>query len=134
ERSPRCFSRDLGTSSTICFDVLIMPNLYGGILSDLCAGLIGGLGVTPSGNIGTNGVAIFELVYDTGPDFAGLDLANPTTLLLSTIMMLHHMGLHDYSNKKVLTRDLGGNSKCSEFTADICPRKQIQNLQTDLCF
>uniref|UniRef100_A0A3P8SJC1 Isocitrate dehydrogenase [NAD] subunit alpha, mitochondrial n=1 Tax=Amphiprion percula TaxID=161767 RepID=A0A3P8SJC1_AMPPE len=51
-----------------------------------------------NGNIGTNGVAIFELVYGTGPDFAGLDLANPTTLLLSTIMMLHHMGLHDYSN------------------------------------
>uniref|UniRef100_A0A8P4KF31 Isocitrate dehydrogenase [NAD] subunit alpha, mitochondrial n=1 Tax=Dicentrarchus labrax TaxID=13489 RepID=A0A8P4KF31_DICLA len=120
------------------FDVLVMPNLYGDILSDLCAGLIGGLGVTPSGNIGANGVAIFESVHGTAPDIAGLDLANPTALLLSAVMMLRHMGLHDYGNKiqtacfdtirdkKVLTKDLGGNSKCSEFTADICRR--IQDL------
>ncbi|CAB1331733.1 unnamed protein product, partial [Coregonus sp. 'balchen'] len=111
------------------FDVLVMPNLYGDILSDLCAGLIGGLGVTPSGNIGANNVAIFESV-------AGLDMANPTALLLSAVMMLRHMGLHDYGkkietscfdtirDKKVLTRDLGGNSKCSEFTAEICQRVQ----------
>ncbi|KAJ8333652.1 hypothetical protein SKAU_G00409710 [Synaphobranchus kaupii] len=104
------------------FDVLVMPNLYGDILSDLCAGLIGGLGVTPSGNIGTNGVAIFESVHGTAPDIAGMDLANPTALLLSAVMMLRHMGLHDHAkkietacfdtirDKKVLTKDLGGNS------------------------
>lgn len=116
------------------FDVLVMPNLYGDILSDLCAGLIGGLGVTPSGNIGANGVAIFESVHGTAPDIAGKDLANPTALLLSAVMMLRHMGLHDHAqkiqtacfktiqDKKVLTKDLGGNSKCSEFTEAICQR------------
>uniref|UniRef100_A0A6Q2XBT4 Isocitrate dehydrogenase [NAD] subunit, mitochondrial n=1 Tax=Esox lucius TaxID=8010 RepID=A0A6Q2XBT4_ESOLU len=116
------------------FDVLVMPNLYGDILSDLCAGLIGGLGVTPSGNIGANGVAIFESVHGTAPDIAGLDLANPTALLLSAVMMLRHMGMHDYGkkietacfdtirDKKVLTGDLGGKSKCSEFTEEICRR------------
>ncbi|XP_028814038.1 isocitrate dehydrogenase [NAD] subunit alpha, mitochondrial isoform X1 [Denticeps clupeoides] len=118
------------------FDVLVMPNLYGDILSDLCAGLIGGLGVTPSGNIGANGVAIFESVHGTAPDIAGKDLANPTALLLSAVMMLRHMGLHGQAkkietacfdtirDKKVLTKDLGGNSKCSEFTGEICRRVQ----------
>ncbi|XP_054476111.1 isocitrate dehydrogenase [NAD] subunit alpha, mitochondrial isoform X2 [Anoplopoma fimbria] len=118
------------------FDVLVMPNLYGDILSDLCAGLIGGLGVTPSGNIGANGVAIFESVHGTAPDIAGKDMANPTALLLSAVMMLRHMGLHGHAqkietacfdvirDKKVLTKDLGGNSKCSEFTAAICQRVQ----------
>lgn len=173
-------------------------------LSDLCAGLIGGLGVTPSGNIGANGVAIFESVslgcslwpltaavtqpslrcldltfvfffvaihqvHGTAPDIAGMDLANPTALLLSGVMMLRHMGLHEHATKiqvacfdtirerkvrlwsrlsrarlfcsaaelrclpvqtvcvcQVLTKDLGGNSKCSEFTDDICRR--IQDL------
>uniref|UniRef100_A0A3Q1FXQ2 Isocitrate dehydrogenase [NAD] subunit alpha, mitochondrial n=1 Tax=Acanthochromis polyacanthus TaxID=80966 RepID=A0A3Q1FXQ2_9TELE len=101
----------------------------GDILSDLCAGLIG---VTPSGNISTIGVAIFESVHGTIPNIADLDLVNLTALLLSAVMMLCHMGLHDYGHKihtacfdiirdeKVLTKDLGGNSKCSEFTADIC--------------
>ncbi|NXW06941.1 IDH3A dehydrogenase, partial [Fregetta grallaria] len=116
------------------FDVLVMPNLYGDILSDLCAGLIGGLGVTPSGNIGANGVAIFESVHGTAPDIAGKDLANPTALLLSAVMMLRHMGLHKHATKietacfdtikdgKVLTKDLGGSAKCSEFTEEICRR------------
>ncbi|NXU49107.1 IDH3A dehydrogenase, partial [Turnix velox] len=116
------------------FDVLVMPNLYGDILSDLCAGLIGGLGVTPSGNIGANGVAIFESVHGTAPDIAGKDMANPTALLLSAVMMLRHMGLHQHATKietacfetikdgKVLTKDLGGNAKCSEFTDEICRR------------
>ncbi|XP_032479403.1 isocitrate dehydrogenase [NAD] subunit alpha, mitochondrial isoform X1 [Phocoena sinus] len=81
------------------FDVLVMPNLYGDILSDLCAGLIGGLGVTPSGNIGANGVAIFESVHGTAPDIAGKDMANPTALLLSAVMMLRHMGLFDHAAK-----------------------------------
>ena len=80
------------------YDVLVMPNLYGDILSDLCAGLIGGLGLTPSGNIGTDG-AIFEAVHGTAPDIAGRDLANPTALLLSSVMMLRYMDLHQHANK-----------------------------------
>ena len=80
------------------YDVLVMPNLYGDILSDLCAGLIGGLGLTPSGNIGTDG-AIFEAVHGTAPDIAGKDLANPTALLLSSVMMLRYMELHEHANK-----------------------------------
>merc|ERR1712012_600519 len=109
------------------YDVLVMPNLYGDILSDLCAGLIGGLGLTPSGNIGIDG-AIFEAVHGTAPDIAGQDKANPTALLLSSVMMLHHMEMPSYANKiqkatmetikegQCLTGDLGGSSKCSEFT------------------
>ncbi|KAK3735178.1 hypothetical protein QZH41_018136, partial [Actinostola sp. cb2023] len=81
------------------FDVLVMPNLYGDILSDLCAGLVGGLGVTPSGNIGDDNVAIFESVHGTAPDIAGQDKANPTALLLSAVMMLKHMNLNEYGDK-----------------------------------
>ncbi|OWF47932.1 isocitrate dehydrogenase [NAD] subunit alpha, mitochondrial [Mizuhopecten yessoensis] len=80
------------------FDVLVMPNLYGDILSDLCAGLIGGLGVTPSGNIGESG-AIFESVHGTAPDIAGQNKANPTALLLSSVMMLRYMGLTSYGDR-----------------------------------
>ncbi|KAJ8718273.1 hypothetical protein PYW08_002510 [Mythimna loreyi] len=109
------------------FDVLVMPNLYGDIMSDLCSGLVGGLGLTPSGNIGKNG-ALFESVHGTAPDIAGKDLANPTALLLSAIMMLRHLKLHEHAERiqsacyavlregKHLTGDLGGTGKCSEFT------------------
>ena len=76
-----------------------MPNLYGDILSDLCAGLIGGLGLTPSGNIGENGAAIFEAVHGTAPDIAGQDKANPTALLLSGVMMLRHLNLYNYAKR-----------------------------------
>uniref|UniRef100_A0A8C9G6Q9 Isocitrate dehydrogenase [NAD] subunit alpha, mitochondrial n=1 Tax=Pavo cristatus TaxID=9049 RepID=A0A8C9G6Q9_PAVCR len=80
--------------------VLMLPVCHGLFFSsDLCAGLIGGLGVTPSGNIGANGVAIFESVHGTAPDIAGKDLANPTALLLSAVMMLRHMGLHKHATK-----------------------------------
>uniref|UniRef100_A0A6V7TK72 Isocitrate dehydrogenase [NAD] subunit, mitochondrial n=2 Tax=Meloidogyne enterolobii TaxID=390850 RepID=A0A6V7TK72_MELEN len=115
------------------YDVLVMPNLYGDILSDLCAGLIGGLGVTPSGNIGEN-VAVFESVHGTAPDIAGKNKANPTALLLSGIMMLRYMGLESYANKiekacfdaiatgNQKTGDLGGKGTCQSFTADICAR------------
>ncbi|CAF0733999.1 unnamed protein product [Adineta ricciae] len=108
------------------FDCLVMPNLYGDILSDLCAGLIGGLGLTPSGNIGEEGAAIFEAVHGTAPDIAGQDKANPTALLLSSVMMLRHLQMVDKADRiekacfdtikegKVLTGDLGGKSKCSE--------------------
>lgn len=109
------------------YDVLVMPNLYGDIMSDTCAGLIGGLGLTPSGNIGTNG-AIFEAVHGTAPDIAGKDLANPTALLLSTCMLLRYVNLSSHADKienavlktirddNVRTGDLGGKAKCSEFT------------------
>ncbi|KAB7493867.1 3-isopropylmalate dehydrogenase [Armadillidium nasatum] len=113
------------------YDVLVMPNLYGDILSDLCAGLIGGLGLTPSGNIGEGG-AVFESVHGTAPDIAGQDKANPTALLLSAVMMLRYMELNTYANKietacfetikegNNRTADLGGTAKCSDFTNEIC--------------
>ena len=78
--------------------VLVMPNLYGDILSDMCAGLIGGLGLTPSGNIGDE-CSIFEAVHGSAPDIAGKGLANPTALLLSSIMMLQHMDLHEHADR-----------------------------------
>jgi len=116
------------------FDVLVMPNLYGDILSDLSAGLIGGLGLTPSGNIGAGGIAVFEAVHGTAPDIAGQDKANPTALVLSSVMMLRHMNLGDFADRiesailatiaegKTLTGDLGGKSRCSEFTKAVCER------------
>ncbi|KAG9304486.1 hypothetical protein G9A89_020050 [Geosiphon pyriformis] len=115
--------------------VMVMPNLYGDILSDMCAGLIGGLGLTPSGNIGRD-ASIFEAVHGTAPDIAGKDLANPTALLLSSIMMLRHMRLHSFAENiesavlktiaegKNLTRDLGGTASNTEFTNQI-----ISNLK-----
>lgn len=115
------------------FDVLVMPNLYGDILSDLCAGLVGGLGLTPSGNIGKEG-AVFESVHGTAPDIAGQDKANPTALLLSAVMMLRYMELGQYADKieracfdvirggEHLTADLGGKTPCSVFTNEICSR------------
>jgi len=113
------------------FDLLVMPNLYGDILSDLCAGLIGGLGLTPSGNIGLNGVAVFEAVHGTAPDIAGQDKANPTALLLSAVMMLRHLKLGTYADVieratfetiaegNKTTGDLGGRSSCTEYTDEI---------------
>ncbi|KAF4587270.1 isocitrate dehydrogenase, subunit 2, NAD-dependent, mitochondrial [Ophiocordyceps camponoti-floridani] len=110
--------------------VLVMPNLYGDILSDMCAGLIGGLGLTPSGNIGDE-CSIFEAVHGSAPDIAGKGLANPTALLLSSIMMLRHMRLNDHAGRiekaifdtlaegKALTGDLGGKAKTHEYAAAI---------------
>ncbi|XXG99002.1 hypothetical protein Hte_005335 [Hypoxylon texense] len=110
--------------------VLVMPNLYGDILSDMCAGLIGGLGLTPSGNIGDE-CSIFEAVHGSAPDIAGKGLANPTALLLSSMMMLRHMGLTDYADRiekatfdtlaegKALTGDLGGKAKTHEYAGAI---------------
>ena len=73
------------------FDVLVLPNLYGDIVSDLCAGLVGGLGLAPGANIGAN-QAIFEATHGSAPDIAGKDLANPTAMILSAAMMLDHLG------------------------------------------
>jgi isocitrate/isopropylmalate dehydrogenase len=78
--------------------VMVMPNLYGDILSDLSAGLIGGLGLTPSGNIGRE-ASIFEAVHGSAPDIEGKGLANPTALLLSSLMMLRHMNLYEVADK-----------------------------------
>jgi len=115
--------------------VMVMPNLYGDILSDMCAGLIGGLGLTPSGNIGKS-ASIFESVHGTAPDIAGQDKANPTALLLSSVMMLRHMQLTSYADKienavlktisqgQYLTGDLGGRSTNTQFTNEI-----IKNIQ-----
>lgn len=111
------------------FDVLVLPNLYGDIVSDLCAGLIGGLGVAQSANIGKD-CAVFESVHGSAPDIAGQDKANPTALLLSAIEMLKYIGENFYAEKiekallkalsgKILTADLGGSAKCSEFTDEI---------------
>lgn len=113
--------------------VLVMPNLYGDILSDMCAGLIGGLGLTPSGNIGDE-CSIFEAVHGSAPDIAGKGLANPTALLLSSMMMLRHMSLNEYADKiesaifatladgKYLTGDLGGKAKTNEYAKAIIDR------------
>jgi isocitrate dehydrogenase (NAD+) len=109
------------------FDMLLLTNLYGDIMSDLAAGLVGGLGVVPSGNIGDE-AAIFEAVHGTAPDIAGKGVANPTALLLSGILMLDYLGeakaarrvesaLHKvYRGGKALTRDVGGKATTAEFT------------------
>jgi len=110
--------------------VMVMPNLYGDILSDMCAGLIGGLGLTPSGNIGKD-ASIFEAVHGSAPDIAGKGLANPTALLLSSMMMLRHMNLNEHAAKiesaalqtiaegKAITGDLGGKASTKEYTSAI---------------
>ncbi|KAK0468255.1 mitochondrial NAD-dependent isocitrate dehydrogenase subunit 2 precursor [Desarmillaria tabescens] len=115
--------------------VMVMPNLYGDILSDMCAGLIGGLGLTPSGNIGRD-ASIFEAVHGSAPDIAGKGLANPTALLLSSLMMLRHMNLYEHANKiekaalttiaegKTITGDLGGKASTKEYTAAIIQKFQ----------
>ncbi|KAK9474527.1 uncharacterized protein V1510DRAFT_428350 [Dipodascopsis tothii] len=114
--------------------VMVMPNLYGDILSDMCSGLIGGLGLTPSGNMGDE-VSIFEAVHGSAPDIAGKGLANPTALLLSSVMMLRHMKLHEYADKietavldtiasgpENITKDLKGTAGTKHFTEQIISR------------
>ncbi len=108
------------------FDVLLLENLYGDILSDLCAGLVGGLGLAPGANLGPRH-AIFEAVHGSAPDIAGLGVANPTALLLAAILMLRHLGEMDLAARvesalvRVLpdparrTRDLGGEAGTSQF-------------------
>lgn len=110
------------------FDVMVMENLYGDIISDLCSGLIGGLGLTASGNIGEGGIAVFEAVHGSAPDIAGKNLANPIALILSAVMMLRHIGERDAAARietavmavlakgKHMTGDLGGKATTSEIT------------------
>src|SRR5438067_314299 len=109
------------------YDVLVMENLYGDIISDLCAAFVGGLGLVPGANIGTH-CAIFEAVHGSAPDIAGKDIANPTAVIRSAILMLHHINedavadrLHAalervYRKKEHLTRDVGGTAGTSQFT------------------
>ena len=116
------------------FDVLVLPNLYGDIVSDLCAGLIGGLGVAQGANIGIN-AAVFEPVHGSAPDIKGQNKANPTALLLSAIEMLKYIEQRNIAEKiekalfktlkeqKVVTADLGGSATTTEFTDEV-----IKNL------
>lgn len=112
------------------FDILLLPNLYGDIVSDLAAGLVGGLGVVPGANMGERH-AVFEAVHGSAPDIAGQGLANPTALMSSAILMLRHLGEPEaadrlqkaiaatYREGKFLTRDVGGSAHTSEFTAAV---------------
>ena len=118
------------------YDVLVMENLYGDIISDLCAAFVGGLGLVPGANIG-QACAIFEAVHGSAPDIAGKDMANPTAVLQSAVLMLRHIGEVEtadlvyaalektYKDKLHLTRDVGGTSGTSEFADAV-----IANLQS----
>lgn len=115
------------------FDVMVTTNLFGDILSDLCAGLIGGLGMAPGANIG-DGAAIFEAVHGSAPDIAGKNIANPTSVILASIQMLEYLGMQDKAERireavratiesgDRVTRDLGGTASTSEFTQAIIDR------------
>ena len=115
------------------FDVMVTTNLFGDILSDLCAGLVGGLGMAPGANIG-DGAAIFEAVHGSAPDIAGKNIANPTSVILASIQMLEYLGMQDKAERireavrttiesgDRVTRDLGGTASTSEFTQAIIDR------------
>jgi len=119
------------------FDMLLLPNLYGDVVSDLGAGLVGGLGMVPSGNIG-DGCALFEAVHGTAPDIAGKGLANPTALALSSAMMLRYLSEISaarsienalqsvYREGKHVTRDLGGTATTKEFTKAVIAEMPVQ--------
>jgi isocitrate dehydrogenase (NAD+) len=112
-------------------DVIVTMNLFGDILSDLCAGLVGGLGVAPGANIGRD-LAIFEAVHGTAPDIAGRGVANPTALVLASVQMLEHLAQHEparrirsaldktLANPAERTRDLGGRADTATFTQAVC--------------
>jgi isocitrate dehydrogenase (NAD+) len=116
------------------FDVIVTMNLFGDILSDLTAGLIGGLGVAPASNIGADGFAMFEAVHGTAPDIAGKGIANPTALMLSAAMLLDHVGQRDagdrlrkgvfaaLANAETRTGDLGGKANTQAFTDAVIAR------------
>ena len=116
------------------YDVLLLENLYGDIVSDLCAGLVGGLGVVGGANLGEKG-AVFEAVHGSAPDIAGENKANPTALLQSAILMLRHIGETEAAeriyaslvrvfDKGIMTRDLGGTATTTSFTAALCEEIQ----------
>src|ERR1017187_1075113 len=130
------------------YDMLLLENLYGDIISDLCSAFVGGLGLVPGANFGHE-CAIFEAVHGSAPDIAGKDLANPTAVLRSAILMLHHLGehqaanhidaalVHVYTEKKHVTRDVGGASGTSEFADAVIealhtippPKAELQEVE-----
>jgi isocitrate dehydrogenase (NAD+) len=115
------------------YDVLVLPNLYGDIVSDLAAGLVGGLGVAPGANIG-EAAAVFEPVHGSAPKYAGQNKANPTALMLSGALMLRHLGETDAADRvetavrtviaegQTVTQDLGGSAGTREFAAEVASR------------
>ena len=115
------------------FDVIVTTNLFGDVLSDLCAGLVGGLGLAPGANIGEER-GIFEAVHGSAPDIAGQDVANPTALLLASALMLDHLKLNDAASRvraavrevigagNFLTPDLGGSGSTTEYTDELLRR------------
>jgi isocitrate dehydrogenase (NAD+) len=119
------------------YDVLVLPNLYGDIVSDLCAGLVGGLGVAPGANIGTE-AAVFEAVHGSAPKYAGQNKANPTALMLSGVLLLRHIGQQAAAERveaavraviaegRATTYDLGGSAGTSEFADAIVARLGAQ--------
>jgi isocitrate dehydrogenase (NAD+) len=122
------------------YDILVMENFYGDILSDLCAGFVGGLGLVPGANFG-EACAIFEAVHGSAPDIAGKNLANPTALVRSALLMLRHIGEHEaalrvrnalervYRSRDKLTRDVGGKAGTSEFADSVI--EQMQSLEVE---
>ena len=121
------------------YDMLLMENLYGDILSDLCAAFVGGLGLVPGANFGDN-CAMFEAVHGSAPDIAGKDMANPTAIIRSGMLMLRHLGEHQaaaqirnalekvYRQKEKLTRDVGGKSSTSAFTNSLIEAMQAEGV------
>jgi isocitrate dehydrogenase (NAD+) len=115
------------------FDVLVLPNLYGDIVSDLCAGLVGGLGVVPGANLG-NEIAVFEAVHGSAPDIAGKNMANPIATFLSVAMMLDFLDQPQASaaisaacqdvlaDSKNHTRDLGGSATTTQVADVVCAK------------
>jgi len=117
------------------YDVLVMENLYGDIISDLCAAFVGGLGLVPSANLGDS-CAIFEAVHGSAPDIAGKNMANPTAVLRSSMLMLKHLGEHEaeakvrkavenvYRTREKLTKDVGGQAATSQFADSVIEEMQ----------
>ena len=117
------------------FDLLLLENLYGDVLSDMCAGLVGGLGVVPGANIGAD-CAIFEAVHGSAPDIAGLNVANPLAVIMSGVMLLDHIGERQAAARlksayeaqlsagkpELMTRDLGGTASTEQFTDELVRR------------
>jgi isocitrate dehydrogenase (NAD+) len=120
------------------YDMLLMENLYGDIVSDLCAAFVGGLGLVPGANFGDQ-AAMFEAVHGSAPDIAGKDIANPTALLRSALLMLHHLGEHEaaeliqrsleevYRHKELRTRDVGGTAGTSQFADAVIAEMERQS-------
>jgi isocitrate dehydrogenase (NAD+) len=123
------------------YDILLLENLYGDIVSDLCAGLVGGLGLVPGANFGHE-CAIFEAVHGSAPDIAGKNLANPTALLRSALLMLRHIGEPEaalrirnglervYRHREKLTHDVGGHAGTSEFADALIQEMELASLET----